>query len=368
MKLADSVGSYLDWSYFSASASTLAYRAPDPPFQLSWFDRDGHDLGYVGSPQHVAGLALSPYGRRIVVARHAPQSTADQDLWLYESNRERRITSAPTLEFWPVWLSDEKFVYGSGGGETGVYQQAVGGERQMLFNSGQWDMPTSVSADGKLTLFTTFRDAATRTDVWVRTAEGAAAVGLPLIRRAFDQGQAQFSPDARWVAYVSNESGRNEVFVAEFRLDPQTGKPTVGESVPVSEGGGFAPHWRGDGRELFHLKADGSLMAVEVNTTGKFSAGSGKRLFEVPGVVPEWGVTKDGKRFLFAVPVEPAPPSRSSTAGRDQLEDQRAGGLAFDNGAHGSIIGGPSVVTPVPPADTVWRAPSTSKTSSPSRT
>jgi Tol biopolymer transport system component len=256
----------------------------------------------------VAGLALSPDGRRIVVARHAPQSTADQDLWLYESNRERRMTSAPTLEFWPVWSSDDRFVYGSGGGGTGVYQQTVGGDRELLFNNGQSDMPTSVSADGKLTLFTTFRDPTKRTDVWVRAAEGPASAGVPLLRREFDQGQAQFSPDARWVAYVSNESGRNEVFVAKFRLDPTTGMPTVGDSIPVSERGGFAPRWRGDGRELFYLKADGSLMAVEVNTIKGFSPGPGKRLFEVPGVVPEWGVTKDGNRFLFAVPVEPAPP------------------------------------------------------------
>lgn len=307
VKLAESIGSFLDWPYFSASATTLVYRAPDPPSQLSWFDRHGHNLSRIGTSQHVAGLALSPDGRRVLVARHAPQSTADQDLWLYESNRERRMTSAPTLEFWPVWSSDERFVYGSGGGGTGVYQQTVGSDRQLLFNSGQWDMPTSVSTDGKLTLFTTFRDPATRTDVWVRAAEGPASAGVPLVRRAFDQGQAQFSPDARWVAYVSNESGRNEVFVAEFRSG-QNGTPTVGDSIPVSERGGFAPHWRGDGRELFYLKADGSLMAVEVNTTNGFSVRASKLLFEVPGVIPEWGVTNDGNRFLFAVPVEPAPP------------------------------------------------------------
>jgi eukaryotic-like serine/threonine-protein kinase len=308
LKLADSIGSYLDWPYFSASTTTLVYRAPDPPVQLSWFDRQGHDLGRVGSPQHVAGLALSPDGHRILVARHAPQSTADQDLWLHESHRERRMTSAPTLEFWPVWSSDDRFVYGSGGGGTGVYQQAVGADRQLVFDSGQFDMPTSVSADGKLTLFTTVRDPAMRTDVWVRAAEGPASAGVPLVRRAFDQGQAQFSPDARWVAYVSNESGRNEVFVAEFRVDPKTGQPTLGDSSPVSDGGGFAPRWRGDGRELFYLTADGSLMVVEVSSTKGFSAGPSTRLFAVPGAFPEWGVTRDGNRFLLAVPVEPPPP------------------------------------------------------------
>ncbi len=311
VRLADGIGSGLDWPYFSASPSMLVYRAPDPPFQLTWFGRDGGNLGGIGSAEHVAGLALSPNGDRAIVARHAPLATADQDLWLYDLTHDanpRRLTIAPTLEFWPVWSTNDSFVYGSGGGGTGVYQQTVGANRQLLFNSGEWDMPTSVSADGRMTLFTTFREPAKRTDVWVRTAEGPAAAGVPLFTREFDQGQAQFSPDERWVAYVSNESGRNEVFVAEFRLDAATGTPSAGDSLPVSKGGGFAPRWRGDGHELFYLKADGSVMAVVVKTTKGFSAGSNRRLFGVPSVLPEWGVTKDGSRFLFAVPVSPSPP------------------------------------------------------------
>jgi hypothetical protein len=82
----------------------------------------------------------------------------------------------------------------------------------------------------------------------------------------------------------------------------------VGESLPVSAGGGFAPRWRADGRELFYLTSDGSVMAVDTKPDDALQWGAPRRLFQVPGVVPEWGVTKDGNRFLFAVPVTPRPP------------------------------------------------------------
>jgi eukaryotic-like serine/threonine-protein kinase len=128
-----------------------------------------------------------------------------------------------------------------------------------------------------------------------------------LVAREFHQTQARLSPNGRRVAYVSNESGRNEVFVADVRIDPTTGSASVGERHPISEGGGFAPHWRGDERELFYLTIDGAVMAVEVDE-GTSSSGTPRKLFNVPGVMQEWGVTKDGSHFLFAVPVGPTPP------------------------------------------------------------
>ena len=156
-------------------------------------------------------------------------------------------------------------------------------------------------------LFTTFRDAARGFDVWVWTAEGSKD-GVPLVAREFHQTQAQLSRDGRRVAYVSNESGRNEVFVADVRIDPALGSVSAGESLPISEGGGFAPRWSGDGRELFYLTIDGGVMTVEVDEKGASSSAPPRKLFNVPGVLQEWGVTRDGNRFLFAVPVGPTPP------------------------------------------------------------
>lgn len=177
----------------------------------------------------------------------------------------------------------------------------------MLFKNERSEaiVPTSVSADGRVMLFTTATDPALRFDVWVWTVNGPSS-GSPLIEREFDQQQAQLSPDGRRFAYVSNETGRNEVLVADFHLDAATGRATAGESHPISTSGGFSPRWSADGGELFYLTGDGSVMSV------RLTAGSGvgvpARLFTVPGAHPEWGVTADASRFLFAVPTAPAPP------------------------------------------------------------
>ena len=177
-----------------------------------------------------------------------------------------------------------------------------------MFNSGVWDVPTSIASDASVILYTTLREPALRAEVWVMSAAGTQRDGTPLIKRPFDQGQAQLSPDRRRIAYVSNETGANEVFVAELQFDQSTGAATVGEGVAVSSGGGLAPRWRGDGKELFYLKVDGSVMAVQFKPAPGLSDGAAIRLFQVSGVIPEWGVTQDGRRFLFAVPTAEPPP------------------------------------------------------------
>ena len=142
----------------------------------------------------------------------------------------------------------------------------------------------------------------------MRTELSPSSRTQPLIEREGAQTQAQLSPDHRWLAYVSNEAGPNEVFVAEFQLDPGSGSATVAKSIRLSEGGGFAPRWRADGHELLYLKPDGAVMSIAVDATHQILANSAKRLFAVPDVIPQWGVTADGGRFLFAVPVAPQPP------------------------------------------------------------
>ena len=310
VQLAASIGSFLDYAFFSASETTLVHREPEPPYQLTWFERDGVTTERVGTPEHLAGLALSPNDDRMLVVRHSPQSTADQDVWQYDIARRsyKRATLTPMLEFHPVWVSNDRFVHTPGGGNLGIYEQAIGGEPRLLFRTDGWDVATSSSGDGRLLLFTRLRDPDMRNDVWLRDGRAEAGDGVRLISGKFDQGQASLSPDQRLVAYVSNESGSNEVFAAELYVDPATGAHAIRNGIPVSQGGGFAPRWRGDGRELFYLKADGSVMAVDVSATKGLSLGSTERLFVVPGVIPEWGVTRNGRRFLFAVPTGPPAP------------------------------------------------------------
>ena len=307
VRLADRLGSYLDYAYYSASEKLLAYRVPDPPSQLTWFDREGRPVAPVGAPEPVGALAVSPDSSFALVARHVPHNVVSQDLWLFDLRRDtnpRRLTFAPTLAAFPVWVTNERFLFTLGGPDGSVYVQTIGGQRRLLFSrNGEFSTPTSTTAGGRAVLFTTVVDPAMGADIWIWTDKGA-----PLITREGDQSQAQLSPDGRWVAYVSNETGRNEVFVASFRFDASTGDASVGDSMPVSDGGGFAPRWRGDGKELLYLKVDGSVMAIEADGAPVFSSGPARRLFIVLGVFPEWGVTHDGSRFLFAVPTAPPPP------------------------------------------------------------
>ena len=312
IRLADGIGSYLDGAFFSVSSKTLVYRAPEPDSRLTWFDRQGKELGRVGTPDRFSGLSLSPDGNRALVTTQAPQGTVNADLWLFDLNAtampRQRLTFGPALEYWPTWSDNDRFVYGSGGGASGVYQQTLGSERTLLFKTSGPEVPTSMSGDGRIVLYVTITGPATGADVWVRVGGRTSVSPRPFLQREKDQTEAQLSPDSRWVAYVSNEAGPSEVFVTEFRFDPATDSVSAGESVRISEGGGRAPRWRRDGRELFYLTPDGSVMVIEVGATSAFRPGMAKRLFNVPGVIPEWGVTPDGARFLFAVPVSPPPP------------------------------------------------------------
>jgi DNA-binding winged helix-turn-helix (wHTH) protein/Tol biopolymer transport system component len=310
VQVADSVGSYLDYAFFSASPRVLVYREPDPFYQLTWFDRDGREVRRVGAPEPVAGLALSPSGDRALVAKHVPRNVVDQDIWMLNLDREAnpvKLTFAATLEAWPTWLTNDRFAYSASGGETTIYEQTIGSsERRVWFQAiGAGNL--TVVGDGRVVVFVGSNGPAMRTDLWVRTEHGPPD-GAPLITHEGDQVQPQLSPDGQRLAYVSNETGRNEVFVASFRYDSSTGKVSVGDIVPVSDGGGFAPRWRGDGKELFYLKLDGSVMAVAVSTTALGAPKAARRLFTASGVFPEWGVTYDGSRLLFAVPTAPPPP------------------------------------------------------------
>ena len=310
VKVADSVGSLLDVAFFSASPRLLAYRTPDPLYQLTWFDRHGGEVRRVGAPEPVAGLALSPSGDRALIARHVPQNVIDQDIWLVNLARDanpEKLTFAASLESWPVWLTNDRFAYGAGGGEMNIYDQNVASrERRIWFQAGGASGVTVAGAGG-VAVFVGMSNQAQGTDLWVRTGNGPPN-GELLMTREGNQAQPQLSADGQQLAYVSNETGRFEVFVAALRHDTSTGKAKVGEIVPVSDGGGFAPRWRGDGKELLYLKADGSVMSVEMKTAARPTPGPPKRLFTAPGVFPDWGVTQNGTRLLFAVPTGPPPP------------------------------------------------------------
>jgi Tol biopolymer transport system component len=128
---------------------------------------------------------------------------------------------------------------------------------------------------------------------------------VPFLRdaRRFNENQGQFSPNGRWVAYVSNESGQNEVYVREVATDFSSGSASVGGSVLVSRGGGTAPRWRGDGREIYYLAPNGKMMAVAVEPGQEFHVETPTALFQTPSGTVFGDVTTDGKRFLLIAPI-----------------------------------------------------------------
>ena len=192
--------------------------------------------------------------------------------------------------------------------ETDVTSSA--GAEHELYADSLDKFPTSWAPDGKNLLFSA-QSPNTGTDVWVlsTTGDGRTARARAFINTPANEGQGRFSPDGRWVAYQSDESGRVEVYVAPF--------PGPGRPQPVSTGGGSGPRWRVDGKELFFVTPDQRMDAAAIDTTGASVVVSRiEQLFQVrvdaAAGLNAWDVAPDGQRFLIASPVdEPRPPSLS---------------------------------------------------------
>jgi hypothetical protein len=165
-------------------------------------------------------------------------------------------------------------------------------------------IPTGWSRDGRFLIYTV-SDPKTRSDIWVLPLSGD-RTPTPFLRTPFNEDQAHVSPDGRWVAYRSDESGRNEVYVRPFSLE-MSGAKTL-----VSRTGGQDPRWRGDGKELFYVAPDLTLHAVEVPAGAEFTPGVDRPLFQLPSGsdrfvsgtgIAWWDVNGDGSRFLVPVPL-----------------------------------------------------------------
>jgi Tol biopolymer transport system component/predicted Ser/Thr protein kinase len=304
--VAEQVGNFLGFGFFSLSANgILAYRTRAQDFQLTWLDRQGNAISRVWEPGPYTSLAVSPDGTRAVVSRNDFfQNETTWNLWLLDVARgtSKRFTSAEGRNDYPVWSPDGSRIVFASSREVGtniglnLYQEVISGPKgeEVVLRSGETKFPTSWSRDGHFLLYTV-ADPKTKNDIWVLSMEGDHQ-RTRLLGTEFSESQAQFSPDSRWIAYTSDSSGRNEVYVRAF--------PDAKEDFVVSKGGGSSPRWRGDGKELYYASSDGKVMAVEVAAGGLFQPGTPKALFQASGVLPEWNVTPDGKQFLFAMPVE----------------------------------------------------------------
>jgi len=280
--------------------------------QLTWFDREGKALGAFGDSGAYRTLALSLDGKRVAFERSDPKNPSVHNIWLYDFARgaATRLTFDSAWDSNPVWSPDgDHIVFGSDrDGEFNLYRRnaSLSGEDELLFKSPEPVLPSSWSPDGRVLLYYNPRNPS---QLSLLPLGGSEADRKPVLIESseFNQIGGSFSPDGRWIAYLSDESGRNEIYVRSFDISFATEKSASKESSVtgkwmVSKDGatGF-PLWRRDGRELFYLSVDGSAMAVDVNT-GEFQSGIPKALFKVPTGVLFWDVSSDGKRFLMTVP------------------------------------------------------------------
>ena len=288
---------------FSASENgVLAYQSSPrgEVSHLSWFDRSGRELESVGPAADYYHPRLSHDGRRVAVAISDPQ-TANSDIWIHDLGRRvsTRLTFGPAVNLFPIWSpDDERIVFASNRkGFHDVYQKAASGTGQddLLFSSTTSSkFPTDWSAETGLVAFhTAFPASKTGADIWVFSA--AERKARPFLSTPFHEGSPQFSPDGRWMAYASAESGTVEVFVQAF--------PASGGKWQISSAGGSYPRWRRDGKELYFIAPDNALMAVEVATASGFAAGTPKPLFRTRikslDVGFQYDVAPDGNRFLI---------------------------------------------------------------------
>lgn len=266
--------------------------------RLTWFDRQGRIAGALGEPGLYRTLTISPDGRRVAVERTDPQ-TQNRDIWLADvaDGSLTRFTTDPAWDAFPIWSPDgSRIIFTSNrSGVYDLYEKPVkaGGGATLLYRSAEGKGPTSWSPDGKFLLYYSLGQP---THVRLLSVAGPAdRQPVALIDPQFNSITARFSPDGQWIAYTSNESGRNEISVRSF--DSTTG--AAGAPVTVTSDGGRTPLWRGDGRELFYFSTEGMVTAVEVKPGAPFQTGPPKRLFPAPAGVLFWDVSPDGQRFLM---------------------------------------------------------------------
>lgn len=271
--------------------------------ELVWVDRNGKELGKVGPPDRYLELALSPDGTR--VAYGLSDDKGEPDLWVRDLRRNAvtRITNQAGVDSWPAWSTDGTqlfFASNRSGSKYLVYRRSATGTgpEEVLFEPERGGAgPADVSADGRH-LAIVRSDSGSQFDVLAIPADGKGAPVAVAADKA-NEGSAQFSPDGRFIAYSSNESGRSEIYVQTF--------PPSGQKWTVSNSGGFQPRWRADGKELFYLGPDGEMMAVPVTVGSSFEAGLPEKLFatrvRTAGTITGlYDVSADGQRFLLNVP------------------------------------------------------------------
>jgi eukaryotic-like serine/threonine-protein kinase len=280
---------------------------------LVWVDRHGKEELLSAQPNDYRMPRISPDGTRLALSLGAT------DIWIWDFLREAMtpLTRDAAADVSVIWTPDGKRVVFSSQRGTGnkIYWKAADGTGKVEPLASLADralFPGSWSRDGNILTLngTTTAGDTSRTDIWTLSLQAEKAL-KPLLQEDYSEMQPEISPDGRWMAYVSDESGRREIYVRPF---PEVNKG----KWPVSTSGGDNPLWSPDGLELYYRKDD-SAMAVSVKTESTFTPGKPQKLFSgryvtslASGDIPPWDISRDGKRFLMIKPVEPT--GKSTTA------------------------------------------------------
>jgi Tol biopolymer transport system component len=280
------------WAEFSASETgVIVHGTEAPKRRLVWLDRGGRETGQAGELGYIYGVRLSPDGQRAALTLDDAGASSGGDLWIQDLTRDTRtrFVSGPTDDGDGIWSPDgRRLAYFSCCEDDSPFHiKELGdtGKGQVPTKDQSWAGPFDWSRDGRFILYWA------GDDVWVLPTSGVEKPYLWMQPRPRVRA-AQFSPDGRWVALVSEETGRPEVYVTRF--------DRPGEKWRISTEGGINPRWPGDGKELFYMTPDWKVMSVEVKSSGEqFDAGPPAQLFRADPLAAGYDVTADGQRFIF---------------------------------------------------------------------
>ena len=278
--------------------------------QLVWFDRSGKEISRLGDVYlaNTGVPSMSPDGRQVALSRVVEEGR-NSDIWLLDTARgvSTRFTSSSSISNFPLWSPDGKrIVFQSGSkGVLDLYEKATSGTapEELLLASPEYKVPSDWSVDGRFLLYRSQTEKM-GFDIWALPMDGDRKP-FPVVRTQFSERDGQFSPDGKWIAFQSDESGRDEIYVQPF--------PGPGRKVLISTNGGIQVRWRQDGRELFYIAADDQLMAVPIKVSSdrqSIEPGAPSALFParvgriaVGAVVDlprqQYIVSSDGQRFLM---------------------------------------------------------------------